>query len=138
MYIQPFPKNHRILIAVLLIVFFALSTSLFSQTIPERLDSFFTELNKNGDINGSVLVAERGDILYQKSFGYADVQNKIANTGNTLFQLASVSKTFTSLAVLQFVEKKKLALSDKIIQYFPGFPYPEITIRQLLSHTSGL
>src|SRR5580704_563846 len=123
MYIQPFPKNHRILIAVLLIVFFALCTSLFSQTILERLDSFFTELNKNGDINGSVLVAERGDILYQKSFGYADVQNKIANTGNTL---------------LQFVEKKKLALSDKIIQYFPGFPYPEITIRQLLSHTSGL
>ena len=114
------------------------STALFSQTIPERLDSFFTELNKNGDINGSVLVAERGDVLYQKSFGYADVQNKIVNTENTLFQLASVSKTFTSVAVLQLVEKKKLALSDKLIQYFQGFPYPEITIMQLLSHTSGL
>ena len=125
-------------ITVLIGVLLGSSTALFSQTIPERLDSFFTELNRNGDINGCVLVAERRDILYQKSFGYADVQNKIENTENTLFQLASVSKTVTSLAVLQLVEKKKLALSDKLIQYFQGFPYPEITIRQLLSHTSGL
>ncbi len=138
MHISSFPKRNRINTTVLLLVLFCSSTALFSQTIPERLDSFFTELNKNGDINGNVLIAERGDILYQKSFGYADVQNKIANTENTLFQLASVSKTFTSLAVLQLVEKKKLALSDKLIQYFQGFPYPETTIRQLLSHTSGL
>jgi CubicO group peptidase (beta-lactamase class C family) len=106
MHISSFPKRKRINTTVLLLVLFGPSTGLFSQTIPVRLDSFFTELNKNGDINGSVLIAEKGDILYQKSFGYADVQNKIANTENTLFQLASVSKTFTSVAVLQLVEKR--------------------------------
>jgi CubicO group peptidase (beta-lactamase class C family) len=138
MYIAQFPKGNKIKITVLMLMLFSPCAALFSQTIPERLDSFFTGLKKNDDINGSVLVAEKGNVLYLKSFGYADVQNKIANTENTLFQLASVSKTFTSLAVLQLVEKKKLALTDKLIRYFPDFPYPEITIRQLLSHTSGL
>jgi CubicO group peptidase (beta-lactamase class C family) len=102
------------------------------------LDSFFIEINNNGDINGSVLVAENGKIIYQKSFGYADIQNNIPNTPNTLFQIASVSKLFTAIAVLQLVEQKKLNLSDKFSKYFPDFPYAEVTIHQMLAMTSGV
>jgi CubicO group peptidase (beta-lactamase class C family) len=84
------------------------------------------------------LVAENGKIIYQKSFGYADIQNKILNTPNTLFQIASVSKLFTAIAVLQLYERKKLNLSDKFKKYFPEFPYADVTIYQMLAMTSGL
>ena len=102
------------------------------------LDSFFSKIDNNGDISGSILVAEKGNILYQKSFGYADAQNKIPNTANTLFQIASVSKIFTAIAVLQLYERGKLNLTDKFSKYFPDFPYPEVTIKQILSNTSGI
>jgi CubicO group peptidase (beta-lactamase class C family) len=109
-----------------------------AQTREIALDSFFSTIDKNGDISGSVLVAENGKTLYQKSFGYADAQNKIPNTANTLFQIASVSKLFTAIAVLQLHEQKKLNLTDKFSKYLPDFPYPEITIKQILSNTSGI
>jgi CubicO group peptidase (beta-lactamase class C family) len=60
------------------------------------------------------------------------------NTANTLFNLASVSKTLTSTAVLQLLEKEKVRLDDPFVKYFPSFQYPAITVRHLLSHTSGL
>ncbi|MDB5157945.1 MAG: hypothetical protein JWR50_2652 [Mucilaginibacter sp.] len=109
-----------------------------AQEIQKKLDNFFSTINQNGEISGSVLIAENGKILYQNSFGYADAQLKIPNTANTLFQIASVSKLFTSIAVLQLYERKKLDITDKFINYFPEFPYPDVTIKQLLSNTSGI
>jgi CubicO group peptidase (beta-lactamase class C family) len=109
-----------------------------AQNRETSLESFFAEIDKNGDVNGSVLVTENGKIIYQKSFGYANIQNKIPNTPNTLFQLASVSKLFTAIAVLQLYERKKLSLSDKFSKYFPEFPYAEVTIQQMLAMTSGV
>jgi CubicO group peptidase (beta-lactamase class C family) len=109
-----------------------------AQSREAALDSFFTTLNNNGDINGSILLKEKGKIVFEKSFGYRDVANQLPNTENTVFQLASISKTFTSIAILQLMEKKKLSLNDKLAKYIPGFLYKEITILHLLSHTSGL
>lgn len=102
------------------------------------LEDFFSAIAKNGDISGSVLVAENWKTLYQKSFGYADAANKIPNTANTLFEIASVSKLFTAIAVLQLYEHNRLHLTDRFIQYFPDFPYPDVTIKQILSNTSGI
>lgn len=102
------------------------------------LETFFAEIDKNEDISGSVLIAENGKIIYQKSFGYADIQNKIPNTPNTVFQVASVTKLFTAIAVIQLYEQNKLDLTDKFSTYFPEFPYKEITISHLLSMTSGI
>ena len=113
-------------------------TNVFCQNIPQRLDSFFNSLNKYNQINGSVLVAENGNVIYKKTFGFADFENKTLNDDNTKFTLASVSKVFTSTAILQLRDKGKLKLDDPFIKYFPGFPYQGITIRNLLSHTSGL
>ncbi len=88
--------------------------------------------------NGSVLVAQKGIEIYKKSFGLADFENNIANTPQTHFQLASLSKTFTAVAVMQLVERGLLSLDLTVQDYYPEFPYPGVTIRSLLSHRSGL
>jgi CubicO group peptidase (beta-lactamase class C family) len=112
--------------------------SVFAQNRQMNLDQYFSDLAKNREFNGSVLAAEKGEIIYKKSFGYADFKNKIKNTDSTLINLASVSKTLTAIAVLQLKEQGKLKLDDVFVKYIPEFPYPGITVKQLLSHTSGL
>ncbi len=117
-------------------------TSLPSHTIAQdatgRIDSFFTALYKDKQINGNVLIAEQGKPVYRKSFGYANLENETLNNDASVFDLASISKLFTSVAVLQLKERGRLKLDAPLVKYLPDFPFPEITIRQLLSHTSGL
>lgn len=88
--------------------------------------------------SGMLLVAEKGKIIYQQGFGYADEANKKPITEETLFNLCSVTKQFTAIAIMQLKEQGKLNYDDKLVQYFPQLPYPAVTIRQLLHHTSGL
>ncbi len=120
------------------VICFTLACAQAQNNITTRLDSLFTCISRNGDFNGGILIAEKGKIVYQNGFGYADFTNKTLNTTDSRFNLASISKTFTSVAVLQLKEKKKLKLEDPFIKYFPDFPFPDITIRHMLSHTSGL
>lgn len=103
-----------------------------------RIDNFFNELNHTGRLNGTVLIAEKGSIIYQQNFGYASLENKTPIGPHTTFNLASLSKPFTAVSILQLVEKHKLGLDDHLVKYFPAFPYSNITISQLLSHSSGL
>ncbi|MVM33518.1 serine hydrolase [Spirosoma sp. HMF4905] len=103
-----------------------------------RIDSFLTTLADHRLLNGSVLVAEQGQVIYKKSFGYLDFGKHIANTDTTHFNLASLSKPFTAIAVLQLVQRGKLKLEDPFAVYFPDFPYPAVTIRHLVAQTSGL
>ncbi|NCT75079.1 MAG: serine hydrolase [Chitinophagaceae bacterium] len=103
-----------------------------------RLDSLFQSLYRHGQINGNVLAAEKGHIVYSQSFGYADFPAKRPNAADSRFSIGSVSKIFTSIAVLQLKEKGKLRLDDPLVKYLPAFRYPNITVRHLLSHTSGL
>ncbi|MES2731481.1 MAG: serine hydrolase domain-containing protein [Bacteroidota bacterium] len=109
-----------------------------AQTKDASLDSLFTRLHREGNWNGNVLIAQNGKILYRKSFGYADFAKKTPNTDASRFQTASTSKVFTSTAVLQLVEQGKVKLNEPFVRYFPEFPFPGITLRHLLSHTSGL
>lgn len=117
--------------------------SLFDPQIAQqkasKLDTFFKSLQKNTGFNGTVLVAQYGKVIYKKAFGVA---NKFTNdklSTKTAFQLASVSKQFTAVSILQLVEKGKISLEDRVEQHIPGFPYDSsITIRSLLTHKSGL
>lgn len=102
------------------------------------LDEHFLRLNQHANFNGNVLIARKGNILYSGSFGVRDLVNKDSLNIKSLFQIASVSKTFTAMAVLKLVEDGKLKLDDKLEDIFKGFPYPNITIRDLLTHRSGL
>ncbi|UCF64962.1 MAG: beta-lactamase family protein [bacterium] len=103
-----------------------------------KIDSFFSERNKRNLFNGTVLFAEKGQLIYKNSFGYADFKDKIPLRDNTAFQLASVTKPLTACAVLMLAEGGKLNLEDDIRDYLPEFPYDGITIRLLLTHRSGL
>lgn len=126
------------------LLFFLITHSCFAQNETAtgqkiaRIDSFITSLATHHLFNGSISVAEQGKIIYKKSVGYADFRRGIPNTDTTRFNLASLSKPFTAVAVLQLVQKEKLKLEDTFVTYFPDFPYPEITIKHLLTQTSGV
>src|ERR1700730_4798342 len=105
-----------------------------AQDIKKKLDAYY---HTNGAFNGNILVAEKGKVIYQASFGYARFEDKTPNTPDTQFELASIAKTFTALAVAQLWEQGKIDIDKTYAAYFPAFPYPDITIRQLLSHSSG-
>lgn len=102
------------------------------------LDSIFKYLHKRKGFNGTVLVTKYDQVIYKGAFGYADFHRKDTLTTQTAFQLASVSKQFTAMAIIMLQEQGKLNYDDSVQQYLPSFPYKGITIRQLLTHRSGL
>jgi CubicO group peptidase (beta-lactamase class C family) len=102
------------------------------------LSDYYKGLNRSGVFKGNVLVAEKGQIVYMESFGYVNDKTKKPLTLETSFQLASVTKIFTAVAILQLHEKGLLNLDDKVKDFIPELPYDNITIRHLLSHRSGL
>lgn len=127
------------LIFVLIIVSAHLSgNNIAAQTVAEKLDALFNPSPISASFNGNVLAAENGKIIYQKSFGYADFSTQKPNAKDSAFQTASISKVFTATAVLQLRDRGKLKLTESVSQYLPDFPFPNITVRHLLSHTSGL
>jgi len=107
------------------------------------LDNCISNVFKNLQIGtmpgASVLVAQNGDIVYQKGFGYADIEKKIPVTPDTKFKIGSVSKQFTAVAILKLQEEGRIKTDDKLSKYIPDFPRGnEVTIYQLLTHTSGI
>ncbi|WP_438968706.1 serine hydrolase domain-containing protein [Nonlabens sp.] len=105
----------------------------------KRIDSLFTAMNVNNEFNGVVLFAEEGKIIHKKAYGKADFSKDIALTTASVFDLASVSKQFTAMGIVLLHDERKLAYKDPISKYIPELAfYPEITIENLLTHTSGL
>ncbi len=92
----------------------------------------------NHGFNGSILVAKNGEVLLEDYHGYSNPVTKDTLTPFTAFHLASVSKTFTGMAIMKLWEENKLKLDDSLQVFFPEFPYSGITVRMLLSHRSGL
>jgi CubicO group peptidase (beta-lactamase class C family) len=123
----------------LLFSFYAFNS--FAQTKVESIEKLMKQFASNQQFNGIVLVAEKGKTIYQKAFGIADYEWKIANTSDTKFEIASITKTFTALMVMQLAEHENLNLDGKISNYLIDYPKEagdKITINQLLSHSSGL
>lgn len=102
------------------------------------IDSFFKVMAYRQRFNGNVLIAHNGKVLFSGSFGYANYRKKIPLTDSSQFQLGSVSKQFTAVAIMMLKEKGKIDYNDSIQTYFPEFPYHGITIQMLLDHRSGL
>ncbi|MEO6071652.1 MAG: serine hydrolase domain-containing protein [Chitinophagaceae bacterium] len=88
--------------------------------------------------NGEILVAKNGEVIYEKYIGYKNLKTKDTLTPQTSFQIASTSKTLTSAATLQLIQEGKLKLDTKVSDIIPGFPFTDITVKNLLSQRSGL
>jgi CubicO group peptidase (beta-lactamase class C family) len=93
----------------------------------------------NGRLNGSLLVAKNGEIIYEMYSGFRNPRShKDSITPTTPFHLASVSKTITAMAVLKLADEGKIKVSDPLSVYLPQFPLPDVTVKSLLNHRSGL
>lgn len=105
----------------------------------QQIEHIFQQKVREG-LNGNVLVAQKGMVLYKHCFGLGHFERGQRDTlvDDSKFQLASLSKTFTAVGTLKLIELGKLKFEDTIQKFYPDFPYHGITIRELLSHRSGL
>src|SRR5215204_2885969 len=110
----------------------AVTSNVFSQQ--EKFDSLFAAQK---DLSGVILIAENGKPVYQKAFGYREFENQIPLQTTDIFELASVSKQFTAMIIMMLKEKGMLNYDDSVSKYLE-ISYKGITIRNLLTHTSGL
>ncbi len=122
-------------------------TAIEQQAIPpadlseykRMIEDFYSKSFARGRFNGSFLVAKNGQIIYEQYSGFRDPRlRKDSITPNTSFHLASVSKTFTAMAVLKLWEEGKLIIDSPLVQYMQEFPLPDVTIKSLLNHRSGI
>jgi CubicO group peptidase (beta-lactamase class C family) len=110
-----------------------------AQDFATKAEQYLKDQYDQGKFTGNVLVAHKGQILLQESYGWANQAAGKPNTLQTRFRIASVSKQFAATLIMQLVEKGKLKVSDPIIKFLKDYPKGDsITVRQLLSHTSGI
>ncbi len=100
--------------------------------------NWYDSVLKNRGFNGGMIVAKDGNVIFEEYTGTAHIQGTDTLTSNSPMHIASVSKTFTAMAVLKLWQDGKLNIDDEYSRFFPQFNYPGITIRNLLSHRSGL
>lgn len=123
--------------------------TIIQDAIGEKLDSLLTPYviqlrNETSNSAGlAIAITTKEQILYARTFGYSDIENKVEADLNTLFHIASVSKPFTAMGIAKLVEQGKLTLDDPIVKHVPEFQmvgndYTSITIRHVLTHTSGI
>ena len=104
-----------------------------------QVDALFAHLRQGVQPGAGVLVVWRGAIVHQAAYGYADVEKRVPLTVDSTFRLDSVSKQFTSMAIMLLAEDGRLKYDDTIAQYLPDLAsYPGVTVRNLLNHTGGL
>jgi CubicO group peptidase (beta-lactamase class C family) len=115
-------------------------TVICAQPGKNSLDSLFSAFNNPQTPGASVLVIKDGKKIYEKSFGFANLENRIPATQFTNYRLASVTKQFTAMCIMMLVEKHMVSLEDPLIKFFPVLPSyaGQITIRHLLNHSSGI
>ena len=115
------------------------SAQLRSQDDSQNIDSLVTAYANIYRYNGTICVYQQGKTILEKGYGYQDIANRLPNTPNTIFQIGSLTKQFTATVILKLAEQNKLTLQDNLEMYFPNYPKGhEITIHQLLTHTSGI
>lgn len=105
-----------------------------------KLDSILNKEFKPNEPGCAVLVSKKGQVIYKKAFGIADMELNVPNKPEMVFEIASMSKQFTGIAIMQLVEQGKIDLQDSITKYIPDYPYQGyiITIENLLTNTSGI
>ena len=129
--------------SILLLLFISLTLNAQSNdttTKHDNIDVLMQHCYDNGLFNGTIMVTQNGETIYKNALGFADKAANRALTNETAFYLASVSKQFTTMAVMILKEQSKLDYADALSKYFPEFPeYADtVTIKHLMTHTSGI
>jgi CubicO group peptidase (beta-lactamase class C family) len=108
--------------------------------IASRVEEYMGARVDRDKFSGSILVARDGKVLFCRGYGMANVEHDVSCTPKTKFRLGSITKQFTAMAILILQERGKLQVDDKVTKYLPSAPkaWDEITIRHLLTHTSGI
>ncbi|MCU7494108.1 MAG: serine hydrolase [Ignavibacteria bacterium] len=125
----------------LTVLIFLLGVPLFAQDAAKKIDDLVSTYNEYGYFDGSLLVSDKGSVVLKKGYGMANIEWNIPNTPDTKFRLGSITKQFTSMLIMQLVEKGKINLDGKITDYLPYYRKDtgdRITIHMLLTHTSGI
>ncbi|MCK9452268.1 MAG: beta-lactamase family protein [Bacteroidales bacterium] len=139
---QPVKTRHAALNTIPLIAADSIYINLDQSRIEQqqrRLDSTFNRLVKLTGFNGTVLFAEKGRLVYEKAFGFADIKNKRDPlTTESQFELASVSKMFTATAIILLKQDGLLDYDADLRTYIAEWPYEGVTVRNLLNHRSGI
>ena len=108
------------------------------QRIQSQSEIFYDSMLDGSGFNGGMIVAKGGNIIFEKYKGFVNIDGKDSVNAFTSLHIASVSKTFTAMAVLKLQELGKLNIDDSVTHFFPDFNYPGVTVKTLLNHRSGL
>ena len=126
-------------ISNLLLSFFVFTTLATAQDIETKVDEYINAHMKLGNFSGSVLIAKGDEVLVRKGYGLANIEIQASNTPETKFRLGSVTKQFTAMAIMLLQEDGLLSINDPLSKFIPDYPDGDkITIRNLLTHTSGI
>ncbi|OGU35658.1 MAG: serine hydrolase [Ignavibacteria bacterium RIFOXYB2_FULL_35_12] len=124
-----------------IVIIILISTSVVAQSKAAKIEDLLQRYYDYGLFNGSALVAEDGNIIFEKGFGLANMEWNVPNTPDTKFRIGSISKQFTSTIIMQLVEEGKIKLDAKLTDYLPNYRKDtgdKVTIHHLLNHTSGI
>lgn len=122
-----------------LLICLGMAGAVSAQQVTGKLDTLLAAYAAINEFNGTALVAQNGHVLLEKGYGMANITTHTPNSAHTIFQIASVTKTFTSSLILKLAELRILSLEDHLNKYYPGYPHGDsITIKNLLTHTSGI
>lgn len=128
-------------LVIIVLSFFAVTKSVFAQDKATEIDKMMQLYHDYGQLNGTVLVADGGEVMFKKGYGLANMEWDIANEPNTKFRIGSITKQFTSMLIMQLVAEGKIQLDEKMTNYLPDYRKNtgnQVTIHHLLTHTSGI
>jgi CubicO group peptidase (beta-lactamase class C family) len=128
----------NLFLLILMFFYVGCSSSDSGRTSSVQVAALDSIMNTTPEFNGVVLVADQGTPVFFKAYGYRDMLAKTPLDTGDIFELASISKTFTATLILMLKDEGKLDLNDPLEKYFPSTPYHGINLRHLLTHTSGL
>lgn len=134
-------KIYSFLKSTLVCILFAFSfTTIKAQSLESKIDAILSNQFKSNETGVSALVAKDGKVLYRKAFGKANLELDVHMTSENVFEVGSITKQFTSVAILMLLEEGKLSLEDDITKFIPEYPTKgkKITVHHLLTHTSGI
>jgi len=132
------------------IVIFLLVSVLFMHTstaqinadkaLTTKIDQLLSEKFKSNETGATAIVSKKGQVIYKKAFGMANLELNIPMQTDNVFRIGSISKQFTAIAILRLMEQGKLGLQDDITKFIPDYPNHghKITVEHLLTHTSGI